>query len=103
MRKSWTLLSVFLKLLSLLFAVRPSLISLISKPMRRVFTADKVSVRFRYYLDDKEVGNISYNMHEGTFFVFEWPSAFSSVRKVSELLRLLSFASKIIKSEEVSL
>lgn len=71
--------------------------------MRRVFTADKVSVRFRYYLDDKEVGNISYNMHEGSFFVFEWPSAFSPLRKVSELLRLLSFASKIIKSEDVSL
>lgn len=98
-----TLLSVLLKLLSLLSAVRQSLIYLTYKPMRRVFTADKISVRFRYYEGEKEVGNISYNLLEGRFFVFTWPSSFSSLRKVSELIRLLSFASKIIKSEDVQL
>lgn len=101
--KFGTLLSVLSRLLSLLFAVRPLLISLIYKRMRRVFTADKISVRFRYFEGEKEVGNITYNMLEGKFFVFTWPSTFNSLRKVSELIRLLSFASKIIKSEDVQL
>lgn len=71
--------------------------------MTRVFTADKISVRFRYYDGEKELGNISYNLVEGKFFVFTWPDSFSPLRKVSELIRLLSFASKIIKSEDVQL
>lgn len=100
-----TLLSVLLRLLLLLSAVRPFLTFLTSKKMRRIISADRVSVRFRYFVDgnDKEVGNISYNMQEGRFHVFVWPSDFTPLRKVSELLRLLSFASKIIKSEEVAL
>ena len=69
--------------------------------MRRVVTADKVSVRFRYYDKDvKELGNVAYNMRDGLFFVFTWPSSFSSLRKVEELLKLLSFAVKIIRSEK---
>ena len=67
--------------------------------MRRVITADKCAIRFHYYLDEKEIGQVNYNMSEGHFYVFSWPSSFSSLKKATELIRLLSFAVKIIKSE----
>lgn len=70
--------------------------------MRRVVLADKVSVSFHYYEhgeQTKEVGNVSYNMRDGLLHVFAWPSSFSALKKVEELIRLLSFAVKIIKSE----
>lgn len=72
--------------------------------MRRVVTADKISVGFQY-LDDanKEQGVVRYNMCEGYFVVFTWPSSFSPLRKVEELAKLLSFALKIIRSEKCSL
>lgn len=72
-----------------------------SKRMRRVITADKISVGFQYLNQDaKEEGVVRYNMQEGYFVIFTWPSSFSALRKVQELLRLLSFAMKIIRSEE---
>lgn len=72
-----------------------------SKRMRRVITADKISVGFQYLNQDaKEEGVIRYNMQEGYFVIFTWPSSFSALRKVQELIRLLSFAMKIIRSEE---
>lgn len=67
--------------------------------MRRVVLADKCSVKFMYFVDEKEVGNISYNMVEGYFVVFTWPSSFSPIKKAKELIRLLGFAIKIIGSE----
>lgn len=72
--------------------------------MRRVVTADKISVGIQY-LDDanKEQGVVRYNMQDGYFVVFAWPISFSALRKAQELARLLSFAIKIIKSEKCSL
>lgn len=67
--------------------------------MRRVFTADKVSVGFQYIEDEKEVGVIRYNLVEGYFVIFTWPSSFSALRKIKELMRLLSFANKIVRCE----
>lgn len=67
--------------------------------MRRVFTADKVSVGFQYYEDEKQIGNVRYNLQDGYFVVFTWPSSFGPLQKIQELLRLLSFARKIVKSE----
>lgn len=69
--------------------------------MRRLLTADKVSCGFQYLENDKEVGNIRYNLIEGYFVVFTWPPSFSALRKIQELIRLLSFASKIVKCESV--
>ena len=69
--------------------------------MRRVVTADKISVGFQYLdKDAKELGNIRYNLVEGYFVIFTWPSSFSALRKITELSRLLSFALKIVKSEK---
>lgn len=69
--------------------------------MRRVITADKVSVGFQYLNENaKEEGNVRYNMQEGYFVIFTWPSSFSVLRKAQELVRLLSFAIRIIKSEK---
>ena len=69
--------------------------------MRRLVTADKISVGFQYLdSDGKEVGNIRYNMQEGYFVIFTWPPSFSILRKAQELIRLLSFAVRIIKSED---
>lgn len=69
--------------------------------MRRVITADKISVGFHYYdSDGKEKGNIRYNMQDGYFVVFTWPDTFSALRKAQELARLLAFAIRIIKSEK---
>lgn len=71
-----------------------------SKGMRRVVTADKISVGFQYLNEDgKEEGVVRYNMQEGYFVIFTWPSSFSALRKIQELMRLLSFALKIIRSE----
>lgn len=72
-----------------------------SKDMRRITTADKISVGFQY-LDNanKELGNIRYNIVEGYFVVFTWPTTFSTLRKIEEYLKLLSFAMKIVKSEK---
>lgn len=95
-----TLLSVLSKLLSLLSAVLQVRPSSVSKRMRRVLTADKISVGIHYFCDEKEVGNIRYNMADGYFCIFTWPSSFSALRKAQELLRLLSFAIKIIRSEK---
>lgn len=69
--------------------------------MRRVVTADKISIGFQY-LDEngKEIGNVRYNMRDGYFVVFTWCPSFSSFRKAQELVRLLSFAIRIIKSEK---
>lgn len=68
--------------------------------MRRVITVDKVGVCFRYYdADNKELGQVNYNMREGYFVLFSWPSSFSALQKIAEYIRLLSFAQKIIKSE----
>ena len=79
---------------------RPSLIS--SKDMRRITTADKVSVGF-HYLDDvnKELGNVRYNLVDGYFVVLCWPSSFSALRKITEYMKLLAFAKSIVKSELV--
>lgn len=68
--------------------------------MRRLVTADKISVGFQYLSNGKEEGNIRYNLVKGYFVVSIWPSSFSALRKASELVRLLSFAIKIIKSEK---
>lgn len=68
--------------------------------MRRVVTVDKVSVRFHYYIDEKEVGQITYNMQEGQFFVFTWPSSFTSINKAYELIKILRFAIRIIDAEK---
>lgn len=69
--------------------------------MRRLVTADKVGVGFKYLSKDgKEEGNIRYNLIEGYFVIFTWPSTFSSLRKAQELIKLLSFAVRIIKSEK---
>lgn len=68
--------------------------------MRRVVTADKISVGFQYLNENgKEEGVVRYNMQEGYFVIFTWPSSFSALRKIQELMRLLSFALKIIRSE----
>lgn len=80
--------------------VRKCLPFSVFKRMRRVVTADKVAIRFHYYEGEKEVGQVNYNMQEGHFYVFSWPSSFSALRKAKELLRLLSFAVKIINSEK---
>ena len=69
--------------------------------MRRITTADKISVGFQYLdKDNKEVGNIRYNIVEGYFVVFTWPPTFSALRKIEEYFKLLSFALKIVKSEK---
>lgn len=72
-----------------------------SKNMRRVITADKVSIGFQYLNQNgKEVGNVRYNMQDGYFVVFTWCPTFSALRKAQELVRLLSLAIRIIKSEK---
>lgn len=86
----------------MLFAVLKLVPFFPSKAMRRVITADKISVGFQYLSDGKEEGNIRYNMQEGYFVVFTWPSSFSMLRKAQELVRLLSFAIRIIKSENAA-
>lgn len=69
--------------------------------MRRLVTADKVSIGFQYLSKDgKEEGNIRYNLCEGYFVIFTWPSSFSALRKAQELVRLLSFAIRIIRFEK---
>lgn len=69
--------------------------------MRRVVTADKISVGFQYLNDaGKEEGVVRYNMAEGYFVIFTWPSSFNALRKVQELAKLLTFAMKIIRSEK---
>lgn len=69
--------------------------------MRRLVTADKVSVGFQYLSSDgKEQGVIRYNLVEGYFVIFTWPSTFSALRKAQELVRLLSFAIRILRSEK---
>lgn len=71
--------------------------------MRRIVTADKISVGFQYVdANGKEVGNIRYNMQEGYFVVFTWCPSFSILRKAQELMKLLSFAVRIIKSENAN-
>lgn len=100
LKKSLTLLSGLLRLLSASSAVRRLLPFLTSKRMRRVVTADKISVGFQYLDSDaKEKGVIRYNLVEGYFVVFSWPSSFSALRKAQELVRLLSLAIRIIKCE----
>lgn len=70
--------------------------------MRRVTTADKISVGFHYLdKDNCEVGNVRYNLVDGYFVVTCWPSSFNSLVKISEYLRLLGFAKKIVSSEKV--
>lgn len=72
--------------------------------MRRVITADKISVGFQYLNDaNKEEGVVRYNMQEGYFVVFTWPSSFSALRKVQELAKLLTFAMKIIRAEKCAI
>lgn len=69
--------------------------------MRRVVTADKVSVGFQFLdANGKEQGIIRYNMQDGYFVVFTWPTSFSALRKAQELARLLTFAIKIIRAEK---
>lgn len=70
--------------------------------MRRITTADKVSVGF-HYLDDagKEAGNVRYNIAEGYFVLSCWPSSFNALRRIAEYLKLLAFAKSIVKSEFV--
>ena len=82
--------------------VAPKLPLFSRSKMRRVITADKVSVGFQY-LDSngKEIGVIRYNLVGGYFVIFTWPSSFSALRKIKELSRLLSFALKIVKSEMI--
>lgn len=70
--------------------------------MRRITTADKMSVGFQYLnSDNKEIGVIRYNLIDGYFVIFTWPEKFSALRKIQELMLLLSFARKIVKSENV--
>lgn len=72
--------------------------------MRRVITADKISVGFQYLNDaNKEEGVVRYNMQEGYFVIFTWPSSFTALRKVQELAKLLTFAMKIIRSEKCAI
>lgn len=95
------MLKLLSKLLLLLSQVQLARIFSV-KVMRRVVLADKLSVSFHYYErgeQTKEVGNVSYNMRDGLLHVFAWPASFSSLKKVEELIRLLSFAVKIIRSE----
>lgn len=101
LRVSFALLSGFLKLLLAFLPETRPLTFLISSKMHRVTTADKISVGFQYLnSENKEVGNIRYNLAEGYFVVFTWPSSFSALRKAEELVKLLSFAIKIIKAEK---
>lgn len=94
------MLNVLSKLLSVL-SVALKFLRFFRSDMRRVVTADKISVGFQYIdANGKENGNIRYNMQDGYFVVFTWPITFSALRKVQELARLLSFALKIIKSEK---
>ena len=76
--------------------------SSISSDMRRITTADKISVGFQY-LDDsnKELGNIRYNIVDGYFVLSVWPSSFNALRKISEYIKLLAFAKSIVDSEFV--
>lgn len=70
--------------------------------MRRLTTCDKISVGFQYLdYDGKELGNVRYNLIDGYFVVTCWPSSFNSLRKIEEYIRLLSFASKLVKNERV--
>lgn len=93
-------LNALWKLLSVLSAVLKLVPFCRFRSMRRVITADKISVGFQYLNEsNREEGVIRYNMQEGYFVVFTWPSSFSALRKVQELMRLLSFALKIIRSE----
>lgn len=97
------LLSGFSKLLpDFCVAMLPRLLTFLTSfdMLRRVTTADSVSVGFHYIQDEKEIGIVKYNLLEGYFVVFTWPPSFSPLRKVQELLRLLSFAVKIIRSEK---
>lgn len=93
-----------MKLLSALFAVLKSVRFFRFKGMRRVITADKISVGFQYLNDaNKEEGVVRYNMQEGYFVIFTWPSSFTALRKVQELAKLLTFAMKIIRSEKCAI
>lgn len=94
-------LNALSKLLSVLSVVLKLVPFCRSNSMRRVTTADKVSVGFHYFENEKEVGNVRYNLVEGYFVVFSWPPSFPALRKAREFVRLLSFAISIIKSEKV--
>ena len=72
LKRSFRLLLGLLKLLSA-FCADLKFPPLLAKDMRRLVTADRISVRFRYFKDEKEVGNVLYNMQDGCFFVFKIP------------------------------
>lgn len=104
MKKLRVFFALLLGSLKLLLAFLPETLllpsSVSSKVMRRLITADKISVGFKYFDGEKELGNVRYNMVDGYFHVFTWPSSFNALKKATELLKLLGFAVRIIKSEK---
>lgn len=68
--------------------------------IRRVITADKVSVGFEYQSSDGvQLGLVRYNMSEGKFFFMQFPESFGMAKKIAEYIRLLRFASRIVSNE----
>lgn len=70
--------------------------------IRRIVTADKVSVGFEYQdAECKRLGLVRYNLCDGKFFFMDFPQDFDGLRIIGEYLRLLRFASKIVSNEVV--
>lgn len=70
--------------------------------MRRLTTADKISVGFQYLDgDNRELGRLRYNLIEGYFPVCVFPKHFSILKKIEEYIRLLRLAAKLVSYERV--
>lgn len=75
--------------------------SLTSKRMRRVLSVSAGFISVSYQVEGREVGHLHYNMFDGLFTIVCWPSDFTALMRIREYLKVLGYAQKLVKDENV--